>query len=128
MRWFPDCLPHRQLWVNNFAGVATQWLEVDLNLRPSGYMAQNILLHHCIPFPQDLSPTNSVFKLKACMGIIGNMRSKGKLECSPDGELHFSTLKIRCDKDTCIKHRLKIDFMHVDKKCYRCTSTDRTQI
>ena len=49
MRWFPGCLPHRQLWVSNLFKDATQWLEVDLNLRPSGCKAQNIPLHHRIP-------------------------------------------------------------------------------
>src|SRR6218665_1510043 len=29
--------------------VATQWLEVDSNRRPSGYKAQNIPLHHHVP-------------------------------------------------------------------------------
>src|SRR6218665_1523314 len=43
------CLPHRQLWVSNLSNVATQWLEVDSNLRPSGCKAQNIPLHHRIP-------------------------------------------------------------------------------
>ena len=38
------CLPYRQLWVSNLSKVAMQWLEVDSNLRPSGYKAQNILL------------------------------------------------------------------------------------
>ena len=33
------CLPHRQLWVNNLSKVATQWLEVDSNLRPFGCKA-----------------------------------------------------------------------------------------
>src|SRR6218665_1229135 len=28
------CPPHRQLWVSNLSKVATQWLEVDLNLQP----------------------------------------------------------------------------------------------
>ena len=36
------CLPHRQLWVSNLSKVATQWLEVASNLRPSGCKAQNI--------------------------------------------------------------------------------------
>src|SRR5918994_2549816 len=43
------CLPHRQLWVSNLSKVATQWLEVDSNLRPSGCKAQNIPLHHRVP-------------------------------------------------------------------------------
>src|SRR6218665_1679026 len=42
------CLPHRQLLMSNLSKVATQRLEVDSNLRPSGYKAQNILLHHCV--------------------------------------------------------------------------------
>jgi len=33
------CLPHRQLWVSNLPKVATQWLEVDSNLRPLGFKA-----------------------------------------------------------------------------------------
>ena len=44
------CFPHRQLWVSNLSKVATQWLEVDLNLQPSNYKAQNIPLHHHIPY------------------------------------------------------------------------------
>ena len=43
------CLPHKELWVSNLSRVATQWLEVDSNLRPSGYKAQNIPLHHHVP-------------------------------------------------------------------------------
>src|SRR5688572_10123214 len=43
------CLPHRQLWVSNLSKVATQWLEVDSNLRPSGHKAQNIPPHHHVP-------------------------------------------------------------------------------
>src|SRR6218665_1877352 len=30
----------------NLSKVATQWLEVDSNLQPSGYKAQDIPLHH----------------------------------------------------------------------------------
>src|SRR6218665_2674925 len=38
------CLPRRQLlWMSNLSKVATQWLEVFSNLRPSGYKAQNII-------------------------------------------------------------------------------------
>src|SRR6218665_532054 len=44
------CLPHRQLWVRNLSKVATKWLEVDSYLRPSGCKAQNISLHHCVPY------------------------------------------------------------------------------
>jgi len=29
------CLPHRQLWVLNLSSNFKQWLEVDLNLRPT---------------------------------------------------------------------------------------------
>src|ERR1043165_7080906 len=47
------CLPHRQLWVSNLSKVATQWLEVDSNLRPSGYKALNIPLHHRVPLTAD---------------------------------------------------------------------------
>src|SRR6218665_2295459 len=36
------CLPRRQLWVSNLSKVATQWFEVDSNLRPSGCKAENI--------------------------------------------------------------------------------------
>src|SRR6218665_3672133 len=36
------CLPHRQLWMSNLSMVASQWLEVDSNRRPSGYKAQNM--------------------------------------------------------------------------------------
>src|SRR6218665_920683 len=43
-------LPHRQLWASNLYKVAAQWLEVDSNLRPSGCKAQNIPLHHRVPF------------------------------------------------------------------------------
>src|SRR6218665_1648416 len=43
------CLPHRQLWVINLSKVATRWLKVDSNPRPSGCKAQNVPLHHCIP-------------------------------------------------------------------------------
>jgi len=44
------CLPHRQLWVSNLSKVATQWLEVDSNLWPTGCKAQNILTHHRVPY------------------------------------------------------------------------------
>jgi len=44
-----SCLPHRQLRVSNLSKVASQWLEVDLNMRPSGCKAQNIPLHHRVP-------------------------------------------------------------------------------
>ena len=44
------CFPHRQLWVSNLSKIATQWLEVDLNLQPYGCMAQNIPLHHHVPY------------------------------------------------------------------------------
>src|SRR6218665_1279314 len=44
------CLPHTQLWVSNLSKVAMQWLEVDSNMQPSSYKAQNISLHHRIPF------------------------------------------------------------------------------
>src|SRR6218665_3397488 len=43
------CLPHRQLWVSNLSKVATQFLEVDSNLRPSNCKAQNLPLHHRAP-------------------------------------------------------------------------------
>ena len=43
-------LPHRQLWVINLSRFAMLWLNVDLNLWPSGDKAQSILLHcHIIP-------------------------------------------------------------------------------
>src|SRR6218665_219414 len=44
------CLPHRQLWVSNLSKVATQWREVDSNLRPFGCNAQNLPLHHGVPY------------------------------------------------------------------------------
>ena len=37
------CLPHSILWVSNLSKVATQWLEVDSNLLPSGCKA-----HHSV--------------------------------------------------------------------------------
>ena len=40
------CLPHRQLWVSHFSKVATQWFEVDSNLRPSSYKTHDSPLHH----------------------------------------------------------------------------------
>jgi len=40
------CVSHSQLWMNNLSKVATQWLEVDSNLRPSGYKAQNTTASH----------------------------------------------------------------------------------
>jgi len=43
------CLPYSQLRVNNLFKVAMRWLEVDLNLRPSGCKAQIIPLHHRSP-------------------------------------------------------------------------------
>src|SRR6218665_1477808 len=44
---FSRSLCHRQLWMSNLSKVAaTQWLEVDSNLRHSAYKAQNIPLHH----------------------------------------------------------------------------------
>src|SRR6218665_1707890 len=43
------CLPHRQLWVSNLSKVATQWREVDSNLRPFGCKPHNIPLHHGVP-------------------------------------------------------------------------------
>jgi len=55
------CLPQRQLWVSNLSKVAKQWLEVDLILRPSGYKAQNIPLHHLIC---DLRIVNKVVRSK----------------------------------------------------------------
>jgi len=39
------CLPRRQLRVSNLSKVATQWHEVNSNLRPYGCKAQNIPLH-----------------------------------------------------------------------------------
>ena len=45
-------LPHRQFWVSTeqlVPDLHAQWLAVDSNLLPSGYKAQNILLHYCIP-------------------------------------------------------------------------------
>ena len=44
-----SCLPHRQLWLINLSKVATQWLEVDSNLRPSSCKTQNIPLPNRIP-------------------------------------------------------------------------------
>jgi len=36
VRWFPRCLPHKLLWImSNLSKVATQWHEVDSNLRLS---------------------------------------------------------------------------------------------
>jgi len=40
------CLPHRQLRVKNLSKVTAQWLEVDSNVWPPGYKAQNMPLHH----------------------------------------------------------------------------------
>ena len=43
MRWFPVAfLTDNNCEVSNLSKVAMQWLEVDSNLRPSGYKAQNI--------------------------------------------------------------------------------------
>ena len=39
-------LPRRQLWSRNLSKIATQWLEVDSNLRPFSCKTQNIPLHH----------------------------------------------------------------------------------
>src|SRR5688572_29100500 len=68
------CLPHRQLWVSNLSRVATQLLEVDSNLQPFGYKAQNIPLHHRISHYTTASHTfksyNYVSQLK--MGLDGN--------------------------------------------------------
>ena len=44
------CLPHKQLWVSNLSKVATQRCEVDSNLRPFGCKAQNLPLHHGVPW------------------------------------------------------------------------------
>lgn len=33
------CLPLRQLLLSNLSRVAMQWLELELNLQPSGYKA-----------------------------------------------------------------------------------------
>src|SRR6218665_2488863 len=44
------CLPHRQLRVSNLSKVVTQWREVDSNLRPFGCKAQNLPLHHGVPY------------------------------------------------------------------------------
>ena len=46
------CLPHQSeevVLVSNLSKAATQWLEIDSNLRPSGCKAQNIPLHHHVP-------------------------------------------------------------------------------
>src|SRR6218665_2331601 len=47
------CFSHRHLWVSNLSCVSMQWLEVDSNLKPSSYRAENILLHHRAPFSQN---------------------------------------------------------------------------
>jgi len=48
------CLPHRQLWESNLSNVPMLWLEVDSNLRPSGYKEIKICGHfkyfRCHPF------------------------------------------------------------------------------
>lgn len=35
--------------MSNLSEVAVQWLEIDLNLQPSGYQAYNTLLRHVKP-------------------------------------------------------------------------------
>ena len=49
VRWFPVAFLTDKLWVSNLSKVAAQWLEVDSNLWPYGYKAQNIPLHHRVP-------------------------------------------------------------------------------
>ena len=48
------CLPHRQLWVSNLSKVATKWLEVDSNLRPSDSKKQNIPPYRCVPLDKSM--------------------------------------------------------------------------
>ena len=48
------CLPHRQLRVGYISKVATQWLEVYSNTRPLDCTAQNIPLHHRVPYTVDV--------------------------------------------------------------------------
>jgi len=50
-RWFPVAfLADNYYGWATLSKVATQWLEVDSNLRPSGCKAQNIPLHHSNPW------------------------------------------------------------------------------
>src|SRR6218665_4001963 len=56
------CLPHRQLRVSSLSKVATQWLEVDWNQQPPGCKAQNIPLHHRVPFPFTVGGTKIMYK------------------------------------------------------------------
>ena len=60
------CLPHRQLWVSNLSNVSRQWLEVDLNLRPSSYRPSR---HRTYPFTTT-SPVTTLQKGKTKSSTI----------------------------------------------------------
>src|SRR6218665_2460244 len=74
---FSHCLPHRQLWVSNLSMVATQWLEVDSNLLPFGYKAQNMPLHHRVTCYQEVW---LFFNVKWCYFVV-----KARLRRPQDG-------------------------------------------